>query len=856
MEAVTSNLEFRSNLQPIFDDKWSEVHKMIMDPFALEIMQKQHLFLSEKQRNQIQYASEHCSYAYKDDYPWGTIRLEDGSEVPVCKCLRVTCHHFATCRPDFKQDELEIFEENRNYASRVLEFSTKRDEEQAAVEAKKDKDTEADQTPKPELIVQPVIPVTSEPEKAKPITAEPAHDVPGNRAEPQKAEPATAISQQKPEETRVKPSATLVELPVEHEEPSEAQQPEEVGFSSFVAVDQSALVEAPVQARAVINAGPGTGKTWTIIEKIIRLINSQEVNPENIMILCFSRAAVEVVEQRLQQAADAGRLGYEYHSILIRTFDSFATFVIAWVLENCPELLPGYSFEGQDYDARIMTANSIMKQKKDLVEQFEHLIVDEVQDLVGCRAEMVLELLRILPDSCGFTLLGDACQALYDWQANDNPAVLSSEGFYAELFRDWPRAKYWTFEENHRQEGALAHLSVPYRDAILTGDSDSRNRIVARILEQISDSGINIQRVTTEAIAPFLQGGTLGILTRTNGQALKISELLRNADIDHVVQRSAEQTDLNPWIADVFCEYPNETVNEAMFTPYFIQATGDADMERERNAWNALISTQHGDGQSRYDVEKLLEGILRNGKAKELFVSNEVNARITVSNIHRAKGREFDSVLVLGEVLSPQDNEKDDLQEHKVRYVAITRPKRTLADLEMKPQFIFIDRSTRRCFQANFSKYKRGQRYLSHIEVGLAGDVDIRSFAEDFQVQNYISKELKPGTRVKLIKCSEDAFAWVQYKIVLEENENIIIGRTGKGFAVGLKRAIQRIKETSYDIPRSAYPNILGDVYVCNKVSCISSSGVGLSGAKSYGHMAIWRGFTLGGLAKYERDLY
>lgn len=39
------------------------------------------------------------------------------------------------------------------------------------------------------------------------------------------------------------------------------------------------------------------------------------------MILCFSRAAVEVVEERLQQAADAGRIGYEYHSILIRTFD-------------------------------------------------------------------------------------------------------------------------------------------------------------------------------------------------------------------------------------------------------------------------------------------------------------------------------------------------------------------------------------------------------------------------------------------------------------------------------------------------------------------------------------------------------
>ena len=856
MEAVTSNLEFRSNLQPIIDDKWSEIHKKVMDPFALEIMQKQHLFLSEKQRNQIQYASEHCAYAFKDDYPWGTIRLADGREVPVCKCLKVTCNQFSRCRPDFQQEELEIFNENRDYASRVLEFSTKRDVEQPAVETELDELSEPEIAQAVESRGQQATAVIGEIEAKRPRIAEPQDSVPEKPAEPKKPEIVIPKIQAEAELAVVKQPVTPVEKPFDHKEAGEEHVPEEVGFNSFIAVDQSALIEAPVYERTVINAGPGTGKTWTLIEKIIRLINSEEVDPENIMILCFSRAAVEVVEERLQQAADAGRIGYEYHSILIRTFDSFATFVIAWVLENCPELLPGYSFEGQDYDARIMTANRIMKQKKDLVEQFEHLIVDEVQDLVGCRAEMVLELIRILPDNCGFTLLGDACQALYDWQANDNPAVLSSEGFYSELFRDWPKAKFWTFEENHRQEGALAHLAVPYRDAILTGDPASRNNIVARILNQISDSGINIQRVTAESIAPFLQGGNLGILTRTNGQALKISELLRNADIDHVVQRSADQTDLNPWIADVFCEYPNETVNEAMFAPFFIQATGVADIEKERNAWNALLSTQYGDGQSRYSVETLLEGILRNGKAKELFVSNEVDAKVTVSNIHRAKGREFDSVLVLGEVLTPQDSEKDDLQEHKVRYVAITRPKHKLADLKMGKQFIYVDRATRRCFQANFSKFKKNQRYLSHIEVGLNGDVDIRSFAEDRHIQDYIKNELKPGTRVKLIKCPESATPWVQYKIVLEENENVIIGRTGKGFSIGLRNAIEKLNWPGYTVTRSAFPNILGDIYVGSKVSCISASGVGLAGAKSYGHLAVWRGYTLAGLAKYERDLY
>ncbi len=857
METVNSNLEFQSNIQPVVDNKWETFHKKVMDPFALEIMQKQHLHLTGKQIDQIHYAAEHCAYAFEDDYPWGTIRLSDGSERPVCKCLRVTCQLFPKCRPDFNKEELEIFEENKRHSSKILEFSRKRTEEQTVIKDQENKpelkpETVQKSQPLPEIQTQPIatskVPESRKTESVKSITA--------SYSEPQKPDMPAGLT--RPHANgQIKYAAPQKKAVDKQTDETAAPRTEKAGFHSFVVVNQSELIDAPVTARTIVNAGPGTGKTWAIIEKIIKLVNSEEVDPENIMILCFSRAAVEVVEQRLQQAADKGRLGYEYHSILIRTFDSFASFVISWVIDNCQELLPpNYSFEGQDYDARIKTALGIMRQKKDLVEQFEHLIVDEVQDLVGCRAEMVLQLLRILPEDCGFTLLGDACQALYDWQANENPALVSSDKFYAELFKDWPQAKYWTFRENHRQEGTLSQLAVPYRDAILTGDAPSRNKTAVSILNQISDSGINIQRITAESIAPFLQGGTLGILTRTNGQALKISELLRNADIDHVVQRSADQTDLNPWIADVFCEYPNETVNEAMFAPYFFKATGFSDAEKERDAWLALVSTQYGEGQSRYSVEKLLEGILRNGKAKELFVANDVDARITVSNIHRAKGREFDSVLVLGEVLKLQDSEKDDVQEHKVRYVAITRPKKKLADLKMGQQYIYIDRSTRRCFQANFSKYRKGRKYLAHIEVGLAGDVDIRSFAESEKNQAFIKEKLRPGTRVKLIKCPADSTAWVQYRIVLEENENVAIGRTGKSFAIGIKRAIQRLWETSDDIPQKYYPNILGDVYIGNKMTCISSSGIGLEGAKAFGRMAVWRGFSLSGLAKYEKDVY
>ena len=41
----------------------------------------------------------------------------------------------------------------------------------------------------------------------------------------------------------------------------------------------------------LILAGPGTGKSYTILGFILDLINNKSVNPDNIIVLTFTRAA-------------------------------------------------------------------------------------------------------------------------------------------------------------------------------------------------------------------------------------------------------------------------------------------------------------------------------------------------------------------------------------------------------------------------------------------------------------------------------------------------------------------------------------------------------------------------------------
>ena len=86
---------------------------------------------------------------------------------------------------------------------------------------------------------------------------------------------------------------------------------------------QQAAIEAPVPA--LIVAGPGSGKTSTLIGRAEYLIDTLGIPPENILALTFSRKAAEEMQERLQRVLDAQALPK------VSTFHAF-----------CAELLRSY----------------------------------------------------------------------------------------------------------------------------------------------------------------------------------------------------------------------------------------------------------------------------------------------------------------------------------------------------------------------------------------------------------------------------------------------------------------------------------------------------------------------------------
>ena len=71
----------------------------------------------------------------------------------------------------------------------------------------------------------------------------------------------------------------------------------------------------------------------------------------------------------------------------------------------------------------------------DEVKLVRHVLVDEIQDLVGSRAQLVMALLQRA--EAGFTMFGDPAQAIYGHQVREHGADRASPDLYA-----WVRDRF------------------------------------------------------------------------------------------------------------------------------------------------------------------------------------------------------------------------------------------------------------------------------------------------------------------------------------------------------------------------------------------------------------------------------
>ena len=168
-------------------------------------------------------------------------------------------------------------------------------------------------------------------------------------------------------------------------------------------VDQRMVIEADTDARLVVEAGPGTGKTAVACARLAYLINEEDIEASNTWMISFTRTAVAEIRARLHSY-----VGDASFAIRIATIDSHA-----WSIHSGHD--PNARLTGS-YEENIASVIELLKTDEDVADELakiEHVVIDEAQDVVGQRADLIEALVNRLPSACGVTVFADEAQAIY-----------------------------------------------------------------------------------------------------------------------------------------------------------------------------------------------------------------------------------------------------------------------------------------------------------------------------------------------------------------------------------------------------------------------------------------------------------
>ncbi|MBD5559706.1 MAG: ATP-dependent helicase [Clostridia bacterium] len=618
----------------------------------------------------------------------------------------------------------------------------------------------------------------------------------------------------------------------------------------FILTSQQDVISRPVAARLIVDAGPGTGKTWTLIERIIALTESGQTAPEDIQVLCYSRAAQQVATERLRQAAEEGRLAPSWVDVSINTLDSYAARMLLFLQEEEPSWLPcaPQSVMSGSYDDTMRRARAALKRHPEIVRGLRHLIVDEMQDIVDVRASFLLTLTDALDGKCGFTYFGDSCQAIYDYSVGAGGTT--SARLYDRLLKGQPEAARLTFDENRRSRSDIARLSIPYRKAILSGESRRLQPAARAIRRACSFLEVPWDAMDLTVLRDLSSEGTLGLLTRSNGEALAVATALQEAGLPHELLVAGAKERLGSWIGRLLMRYDGQTMDVYDFADSFAALYPEADPEPY---WNALVELQRRD-RERYEIRDLLRPLAFSGSwdtlaAPPLFDSpDEKHPPIRVMTVHKAKGREFDSVLIPSKLLektagsgkTPTGNE-----EHRVAYVALTRARRTLGSFQL-PEIARSLKVRRLEVEEQPDRWYRRTRYgMRYFEIGAAEDLDPKSFAEDPAQQEFLLTHGQSMAGMELgLERLKDTLA---YQLADRDTPGQVLGTTSTAFTKDLQMLLA--PTSRHRVPLLA-PDAFRSIYVRRLATFTAPAAEAPAAARRYGDMAVWLGLDVMGLAQ------
>lgn len=489
---------------------------------------------------------------------------------------------------------------------------------------------------------------------------------------------------------------------------------------------QQRVADAPSNTRVVVEAGPGSGKTHTACRRVISLVQQMGVAPARLLVLSFTRLAVAELRERINSAlVEEPNLAV----LQLRTFDSFASRLTS---------VSGLAATA-GYDANIQAATRLLKSGDpligDAIDQLEHVIIDEAQDLVGDRKALCEALIGLLHPDCGVTVFGDFAQSIYGYQRRGGgeatflAEITTHDGFGVEKL-----------EHDHRTKtDVLRKMFFDVREE-LREDAEGARETYFNVRDQICSAAIE------DGIADFATHAstTRGlILARSRKGLITAAEMLRSEGREFRLRLPDRPLRIAPWIgAALGGLQANEQISRDTFAILYDDLTPTPSCGIDE-CWGILRDLD-GSGRDAVRIGRIAEAL--EDPPRELICDHEGNGGPLLSTIHAIKGRESEDVMLLL-TRAPSGDDVDWAEEARTLYVGATRASRALRTSWINPAKFYPKGSPQRYWAA------RADHRL--IEVGLEGDlVDWQDFSGNRHIDDprtVIAAIWRAGTGIKAV---------------------------------------------------------------------------------------------------------
>lgn len=472
---------------------------------------------------------------------------------------------------------------------------------------------------------------------------------------------------------------------------------------------QKAIVEAEDPAISVI-AGPGSGKTRTIVHRIAYLIKVKRVAPDRIVVLAYNRNAVRELRLRLQDL-----IGNLASRLRVYTFHGLALALLGRTLEETTTP----SHKRQDAEKRF---DNLLKDACDLLESreeddddiqlrrirllgnTEHIFVDEYQDVTEQEYRLI-RLISGLDDAddqsqsvqINLCVIGDDDQNIYGFRGADAKFIRQ--------FRAEYKAKQFLLTENYRSTEAIIEVGnrviqnnrrrckrLPEEQVCIdpTRLGQRGKPVQAKLFSTLTAQAIWVM----QHVRHWLDSGTppneIAILAKEWEQFSEIRALLerlggiatyalKGRDVK-LIRHSATHQLLTQLQKDPTLTLAETESVRQRFEDFFerkerhlteptiktLLKIGD-DLDKERGFGSTDLATP-------MTTEEIATSIYEFSESPSNSLTDE--DAILVTSCHGAKGLEFSKVILLTDNFSEAEYRLED--ERRLFYVAISRAKEEL----------------------------------------------------------------------------------------------------------------------------------------------------------------------------------